>query len=150
MRISFGASPMLLVVGIGGLVFLAILALKWARRAKAPEPPPPLAPLSTLSGLSFLSAIGAMLPALAALGCTWTARYRDTVGLGGGDVHDLMLAAQILAWVTIVAAVGTLALAIAARGAVRESRGALRGRSLYHSAVLVALLSCAGVWAYLA
>jgi hypothetical protein len=150
MKITVSWGVLLLPLAIGAALLFVGDLLKRGRRARKPEPPPPLLPLSKLSTLSFLTALAALLAALAAIACGWTARYHDVVSLGDGDVRDLRLAAQILAWVTLLPAVGTVALAIAARGTIREARDGLRGRSLYHSAVLVALLSGAGVWAYLA
>lgn len=150
MRIHVGWAELLMLGAAGAVVLLVVGVRNRVRRAQAPEPPPPLLSLSTLSALSFLTAVGTLLAALSSLGCAWAVRYRDVLSLGDGEVHDVLLAAQVLAWVTLLPAVGTVALAIAARGTIRESRGGVRGRSLYHSAVLVALLSCAGIWAHLA
>ena len=141
---------LLLLLIVAGFVALLVGVLNQSKRAKAEEAPPPLARLSALSVLSFLTGLGALLAALAALVCTWSVRYRYVLGFGDGEVYDLQLGAQILSYATLLPAVAAVAFAIAARGAVRESRGELRGRSLYHTAVLVALLSSAGVWALLA
>jgi hypothetical protein len=123
------------------LVTLPGLAIA-LRPDRAPDPGVPATParLSALSVLSFVSGLGALLVGLASVVTSEVARHRYSLNLGDGDANMTRLASEVLVYIVFVPAVAAFAFALAARGAIREGRGALRGSALYRAAVLLALV----------
>jgi hypothetical protein len=123
----------LMVLLPAGLLALAVVL------GKAKTVPAGPARLSKLSAAGFFCAMLALATALAAV-LTWEFAERgDLLGLRSYDVYDLRLASEILRYCALAPAVAALAFAVAGRGAIRESQGALRGRMLYRIAIALAL-----------
>jgi len=130
----------------GAAVVVSTLALLLHRRPPPTDPELP-SRLSLLSGASFLCALGALLAALASFLTGEFAAQSDVLGIRAGEVKELLLASEILRFSAPLPALAALAFGLAARGAIRESQGALRGRALYRMAVLLALSVGAVSWA---
>ncbi len=97
---------------------------------------------SVLAAFSFLSGLGAATLVTVAWFLTYLTGFLDVrQEIRVDELRDVMLAARILAGVTVLPAVMALAFWLAARGAVRESQGTLMGVGLYRSGVILAVLS---------
>jgi hypothetical protein len=129
----------LMILGGASVVILAMAQVGLGRHA-APGDPAVRARLSLLSGASFLCAFGALAAALASVMTAELAGQGDVLGLRSWDIRDLRVASEILRFSALLPALGALAFGLAARGAIRESQGELRGRALYRTAVMIALL----------
>ncbi len=105
---------------------------------------------SVLSAFSFLSGLLAALSATAAWLLYYIGDLGQVCGMAGDDQQGVWLAARIVAGATVLPAVFALAFWLGARGAVRESGGALTGRGLYRTGMLLAcgavLASLGGRW----
>ena len=108
-------------------------------RKKAVPPPAAPARLSRLCGLSFFCALLALMAALAAILTSAYAGGASLLHLSEYEVRDLRMISEILRLCALPMAIVALGLAIAGRGAVRESGGALMGRALYRMSSLAAL-----------
>ncbi len=132
---------LLLIAGIIGLGVIALAAAARRRKKKAEEEPLRDTRLSFLAAMSFLCGLGATLLLVAASIVSLVVTYGDVAGWDGFDRRPVRLAAQIVFYLSLVPAAGALAFALGARGAIRESREELRGKSLYRSGVLLALMT---------
>jgi hypothetical protein len=139
------------VIGISvfemGLLLLAV-AVVAAVSFRRPAAPPASAParLSRLCGMSFFCALLALMAALATVLTTEYATGAGVLRLSAYEVQDLRMVSEILRLCTLPLTLAALGFAIAGRGAVRESGGALRGRALYRAATLAALTVGGLVW----
>jgi hypothetical protein len=133
---------LLIIVG-----FVTMVVQAGIGRKSPPADPALRARLSLLSGASFLCALGGLAAALAGVITAELAGQSDVLGLWSGDIRDLRVASEILRFSALLPALAALAFGLAARGAIRESRGELRGRALYRVAVGIALLVGAAAFA---
>lgn len=138
--------PVMVVSGFAMLTILSVVGLLVEARKRKHAVPPVLAPLpppsrtSVLAGLSFLSGLGAVLLVASAAVATATVSAGEAVQLPA-RVHGVLgMGARIVLYASLVPSVLSAALAIAARGAIAEARGALRGRSLYRTGLVLALI----------
>jgi len=146
-RMIIGTLGMLvvLVTAVGGVIALIIVAAQAqrAKEKKAAEPPPPPIPSRTsfLAGMSFLSGL-ASIGAVAAAGIVAACVSMSEVTGVPIEVHPHMdMGSRIVLYGSVLPAVMAIAFALAARGAITESRGTLRGRSLYRTGILLAMVS---------
>lgn len=133
----------------GILLLAGVLALSFVLR----KPPPPSgspARLSLLGAWGFFWALIALAAALAAVLCSEFAAPVDLLGLHEYDLRALRLVAEILRYCALVPALAALAFAMAGRGAIRESQGALRGMALCRAAILLSLVVGGLSWAGIA
>jgi hypothetical protein len=137
------------LVELGIVLALALLALAAVARRRSPAPalPAGLVRVSALCVIAFLFAVVALVTAAAAVLCAEAAALGDLPGFYARDAEAALLAAEVLRLASIVPALAALGFAIAGRGSVRESGGALRGRALYGAAVLIALGVGLAFWA---
>ena len=138
----------LLVVAVGGALTIAafvLILLAIVRRKSKPEAPPVPTSLSFLAGFSFFSGLAA-----AGLVVTSTLLY-TSLSLGevlivrSDEQQGIKLAANVLLYASVLPSVAAIAFALAARGSIAESGGMMRGRPLYRTGVLLAILSGAVV-----
>lgn len=122
---------------------LAVVALKRPASGGA------AARLSGLSAAAFFCALLALAVALAAALTFELSRKGDLLDLRTYDLRALRMASEILRFCVLLPSLGAVAFGLAGRGAIRESRGSLRGKALYRSAILLALLAGGGSWAAL-
>jgi hypothetical protein len=106
-----------------------------------PEPPPAFTSLSLMAGLSFFSGLGAILLATIAGILSLTLSMNDVIPTTDSTRRQIDLAARIVLYASLLPAVGAAAFGLAARGVISESRGAVRGRPLYRTGILLALLT---------
>ena len=126
-------------------MIFAILAESGRKNArKAFEPPDlPLIPsrTSNLAGGAFFFGLVAILMVTTSAilkACTSMNEITEIPK----PLHPAMeLAAKIVLYASLLPAVGAAALGLAARGSIKESRGTLRGKSLYRSALVLSILS---------
>lgn len=128
------------------LVALGALALVASRKPPAPGAEE-AARVSGTCKTAFFFAFLALLTSLAAALTAEGTLYRDLLRLSDGDVKETRMIAEILRLCALAPGLAALAFAIAGRGAVRESGGALRGKALYRMSALVALGVVAAAWA---
>ena len=138
------------VVWLGSLVAGAVIAvvaiiadykLKAGKKAAPPEPAPAFTSLSLLAGLSFFSGVGAILLATVAGILSLTLSMPDVIPMTESTRRQVELAARIVLYVSLLPAVGAAAFGLAGRGVISESRGTVRGRPLYRTGILLALVT---------
>ena len=113
-----------------------------ARKKEAPpEPPPAFTSLSLLAGLSFFSGLGAILLAAIAGILTLSKTMSEVIPMTDSTHRQVDLAARIVLYVSLLPAVAAAAFGLAARGVISESKGAVRGRPLYRTGLLLALVT---------
>lgn len=136
------------VFEIGSLLLAGLVAVSFVLR-KPPATPGAPARLSRLSAFGFFFALLALATALAAVLTAEFSAPGDLLSLHQYDLRALRLATEVLRYCALGPALAALAFALAGRGAIRESQGALRGRALYRAAILLAVavggLSWAGI-----
>jgi hypothetical protein len=141
-------------IGVGEGCFLALLAVVLAgifiaaflrRKKKAAEEPIRETRMSFLAGMSFFCGMGAVLVLVVSSIISLCGNYTEALLLLPGDRPLLHSAARIVLVCSLFPAVAAIAFALGARGVIRESQDGLRGKSLYRSGTLLALL--AGVFA---
>lgn len=136
------------VAGALGLAAFVKMIVGLVRGRKEPEPAAPPVPtsLSLLSGLSFFSGLAA-LSLVVISGILFTTRsMSDLLQLDSDHRDAFQVAAKIVLYVSLLPSVVAVAFALAARGSIAESGGTLRGRPLYRTGVLLAILSGAVVF----
>lgn len=133
-----------LAVLLAGVI---VIAARRRRREKIEEEPVKDTRLSLLAGLSFFGGLAAVLVLVASSIVSLCGRYSEVLAISPGDRGLLHAAARIVLACSLLPAAAALAFALGARGAIRESKEGLRGKSLYRSGVTLALLS--GVFALL-
>lgn len=137
-------------LGLFAFLFLLVIAVLWVgtmiRRGRREEsavgaPPPPPASLSILAGLSFLCGLGAILLVAATGILSLVLSMGDLLQLSARERPAVELAGRIVMYVSLLPAVAAMAFALAARGVISESRDTVRGRPLYRTGILLALLT---------
>jgi membrane-associated protease RseP (regulator of RpoE activity) len=131
---------------MGGIVAMAAMAFDHERKKRKkgwePPPPPPMpSRTSALAGFSFLCGLVAILLVTASAITSACSSMNEITGIPESARAAVDLAAKIVLYVSLLPAVGAAALALGARGSINESHGALHGRSLYRSALFLALVS---------
>ncbi|MBI2932238.1 MAG: hypothetical protein HYY16_11350 [Planctomycetes bacterium] len=96
---------------------------------------------SGLASMGFLSGLLAALSVTVAWFLVYLAGLGGAAGISQSDQKGILLASRILAGVTVIPAVMALAFWLGARGGVRESGGAVLGRGLYRTGVILSALS---------
>jgi hypothetical protein len=126
-----------------GIVAGAVLEHKKKARKKEgpPEPLPAFTSLSLMAGLSFFSGLGAILLATVAGILSLMMSMSDVMPMTESTRRQVDLAARIVLYASLLPAVGAAAFGLAARGVISESRGTVRGRPLYRTGILLALLT---------
>src|SRR6185436_10463490 len=130
------------VVGVFALGALEIL-VKARRGKETPPPAPEPAPssVSLMAGLSFFSGLSAILLATVT-GLLTAAISMGEILLMDSDIRAILDAVgKIVLYVSLLPAVAAIAFALGARGVISESRGTVRGRPLYRTGVVLALLT---------
>src|SRR5262245_41067628 len=136
------ASTLIAIVG-GVLVILRHSRTKNAN--PAPIVPPVPTSLSFLAGLSFFSGLGALALVVTTGILSAALAMDDVLQVGSHAKEGIALAAKIVLYLSLLPAVMAVAFALAARGVISESGGAVRGRPLYRTGVLLAIFSGATV-----
>jgi hypothetical protein len=98
-----------------------------------------------MAGLSFFSGLSAILLATVTGLMTLAISMGEVLEVAAGERQGITLAAKIVLYVSVLPSVAAIAFALAARGAIAESGGTMRGRPLYRTGVLLAILSGAVV-----
>jgi hypothetical protein len=124
-------------------VVAIIMEAKKKSSSQPVPPPPPLVPsrTSVLAALSFLSGLVAFVLVVAAGIVAACAGMSEVTEVPADVLPHVDLASRIVLYASVLPAAVAVAFALAARGAVAESRGALRGRSLYRTGILLALVT---------
>lgn len=138
-------------VSIGGIsvlmavIFVAMYVEDWLKKRKNDRLPEsaPVAPtsVSLLAGLSFFSGLGAIFLASVTGVLMLTMSMEDLFPVSENTHKQIDLAARIVLYVSLLPAVGAVAFALAARGVIAESRNAVRGRPLYRTGLLLAVIT---------
>lgn len=126
-----------------GIIAGAVVEYKKKAQKKEtpPEPSPAFTSLSLMAGLSFFSGLGAILLATVAGILSLTLSMNDVIPTTESTRRQVELAARIVLYASLLPAVGAAAFGLAARGVISESRGTVRGRPLYRTGILLALLT---------
>ena len=141
-----GASTISIIslFAIATIAVIAVLAefrTKGRRKDPSTEAPPAFTSLSLMAGLSFFSGLGAILLATVAGILSLTMSMNDVIPMTESTRRQVDLAARIILYVSLLPAVAAAAFGLAARGVISEGRGAVRGRPLYRTGILLALLT---------
>jgi hypothetical protein len=140
-----------LAMAVAGALALAafvkmIVGLVRGRKDSEPAAPPVPTSLSFLSGLSFFSGLAALALVLVS-GILFTTLSMGELLQLNPELRDvLQMSSKIVLYVSLLPSVVAVAFALAARGSISESGGTLRGRPLYRTGVLLAILSGAVVF----
>jgi membrane-associated protease RseP (regulator of RpoE activity) len=133
------------IIAFAAVMIVAMLADLESKRAKKSPAPPSLAPLpsqtSILAGFSFWSGLAAIIMVTASAVLKACLSMDEITGIPDSVHAPVELAGKIVLYASLLPAVCAAAMALAARGSINESRGALRGRSLYRSALFLSILS---------
>jgi hypothetical protein len=144
MSIKLLAVAVMFALGVAAVVKM-ILAVVRGRKNPEPAAPPVPTSLSFLAGLSFFSGLGALaLVVVAAI--LFTILSMDEILQLNAGREAIHLAAKIVLYASLLPGVVAVAFALAARGSISESGGTVRGRPLYRTGVLLAVLSGAVVF----
>jgi hypothetical protein len=137
--------------GIFGLAFAALVTMtvilvfgtesaRKRRKDASAEPPPPSS-VSLLAGMSFLSGVAAILLTTIVGILSLTMSMNELFNVSESTRKQLDVASKIVLYTGLLPSVAAVAFALAARGIITESRGTVRGRPLYRTGVLLAVLS---------
>jgi hypothetical protein len=107
--------------------------------ASAPAPAA-VSPVSALAGLSFLCGLGAVCLVTASAIAAMCVSMSEVTQIPAAAHAAVDLAARITLFASLLPAVGAVAFALAARGSLAENRS-MRGRPLYRTGLLLAILS---------
>jgi hypothetical protein len=143
--LSFIAVSVVFALALAAVVKM-VLAVVQKRKDPAPAAPPVPTSLSLLAGFSFFSGLGALALVVVAAVLFTTLSLREMLQLTPDLREAVTVAAKIVLYVSLLPSVVAVAFALAARGSISESAGTLRGRPLYRTGVLLAILSGAVVF----
>src|SRR5262245_11576013 len=96
---------------------------------------------SVLAGLGFLCGFSAAIMTAIGTVVYLCADFGDIISATSREREALLVGSKILLYCTLLPGVGALAFWLGARGVVRESQGALRGKGLYRAGIILAVLS---------
>jgi len=135
------------LAALGAILILAgtFLSALRQRKKKGEESPVQDTRLSSLAGMSFFCGLAAVLVLVGSSIVSLCGQYTEVLLLTSVERTLLHSAAKIILVCSLFPAVAALAFALGARGVIRESKEGLRGKTLYRSGTLLALL--AGVFA---
>jgi hypothetical protein len=119
----------------------AIVEARRRRNADPAPPPPPPSRTSALAALSFLCGLAAIVTVMTSGVVAACASMDEVTGIPAEARPHFDLGSRLVLYGGLVPAVLAVAFALAARGSISEARGALRGRPLYRTGLLLALLS---------
>jgi membrane-associated protease RseP (regulator of RpoE activity) len=142
--VLFMAIAVVGALALAGLVRLMISVFR-GREHPAPAAPPMPASLSFLAGFSFFSGLAALALVMTTGILSAALSMDDVLQVGSHARQGITLAARIVLYLSLLPGVMAVAFALAARGVISESAGAVRGRPLYRTGVLLAILSGAAV-----
>jgi len=140
---NFVAFIAICVVGalaLAGFVRLLIGVFR-GRETPAAAPPPLPTSVSVLAGFSFFSGLAAISLVVISVVLLTICSMEHLLHLESGIREGVTLAAKIVLYVSLLPSVVAVAFALAARGVISEGAGAVRGRPLYRTGVLLAVLS---------
>ena len=147
---SSGAITAIAICGMMAVIAVATSMAEVKSRAKRkeapPEPSPAFTSLSLLAGLSFFSGLGAILLATVASILSLTVTMGEVIPMTDSSRRQVDLAAKIVLYCSLLPAVGAAAFGLASRGVISESRGAVRGRPLYRTGLLLAVITAVVVF----
>jgi hypothetical protein len=132
-------------LALAGIVKM-VLAVVQKRKDPASAPPPVPTALSLLAGFSFFSGLSALALVVVAAILFTSLSMGEMLQLDADLREAITVAAKIVLYVSLLPSVAAVAFALAARGSISESGGTLRGRPLYRTGVLLAILSGAVVF----
>jgi len=138
----------LLVVAVAGALTIAafvLIVLAVLRRKSKPEATPVPTSLSFLAGFSFFSGLAAAGLVVTSAVLYTSLSMGEVLIVRSDEQQGIKLAANLLLYASVLPSVAAIAFALAARGAIAESGGMMRGRPLYRTGVLLAILSGAVV-----
>lgn len=130
----------MLLLGLAAVFFIGLLAVG-ARKPKKDEPPPPPSRTSFLAFLSFLCGLGSVVCLAASAILALCVDAGELLEINDRERQALRLAERVAIYACLAPAVAALAFWIAARGAIKEARGGVRGVALYRAGVIMALVS---------
>lgn len=138
--VALGFFALMAIMVIGGFV---VEVNKKGRKKGDPPDPGPAAPasLSMLAGLSFFFGLGAIFLATVTGILTLMLSMGDLFPLSEALRRQIDLAGRVVLYTSLLPAVGAVAFALAARGVISESRGAVRGRPLYRTGILLSVIT---------
>jgi hypothetical protein len=115
---------------------------KARKNAEPPRPPAPTpSRTSVLAAFSFLSGLFAILMVTASSILAACVSLNEVTGIPESMHAPLNLAARIVLWCSLLPTVSAVALALGARGSIKESRETVGGRSLYRTGLFLSILS---------
>lgn len=145
---SFTGFAKLAVIVVGALslallvlAVLNVLRPQGRRENPVPEPPPPPSSLSILAGLSFFCGLAAIGLVTATGILSLVLSMGDLLGLPSEVGLALELSGKIAQYASLLPTVAAAAFALAARGVISESRGTVRGKPLYRTGLVLAIIA---------
>ena len=142
--VPFLAFAVVFALAIAAIVLMVLAALRHQSKT-SPEAPPRPTSLSFLAGLSFFSGLGAVLLVTVAGVFTAALSLGEVLAIDADTRTGLGLASKVLMYSSLLPAVAAVALALGARGVISEGQGAVRGRPLYRTGLLLSLVTGAVV-----
>jgi hypothetical protein len=136
---AIGAGCLLTLLAI--VLAAAFLAAFKRRKKEAEEQPVKDTRLSFLAVISFFSGLSAVLILVGSSIVSLCGNYSEILLLSSEERPLVQAAAKIILTASLLPAVAALAFALGARGVIRESKEGLRGKSLYRSGVLLAIVT---------
>src|SRR5579883_1497915 len=133
-------------MAFGTVLAIVAMLLEQDRKKRNPASEPPASPpqpsrTSPLAGFGFFLALVAILMVTASGILSACASMNEITRVPDSVRAALDLAAKIARYVSLLPAVGAVAMALAARGSIQESGGRLGGKALYRSAFFLSMLS---------
>jgi hypothetical protein len=126
---------------VAGGLSIAWIGSRARRKVQETLGPPPPTSLSSLAVLSFLSGLGAILLVVSTGILSLVLSMGDLLQISARERPAVEFAGKIVLYVSLLPAVAAMAFALAARGAISESGETVRGRPLYRTGILLALLT---------
>lgn len=151
--------PIAGVIAIGALAIICLFVVEIVKNLRRPtghplfspqfESPPVDPSKVRTSALAFFSFAFGMLTALAVMASgfvVWMAEHAEGLDIPSDITPGMLLAAKITALCALAPALASLGFFFGARGVIRDSGGALVGRSLYKTGMLATVVSMAFAW----